>query len=127
MLHMTPDQALSAYVTSLIMATAGFAALLGLILFGESHAGQQMWRRYLLQHHVPARLKQMLRSRKVDIDRYLATVSASDIRLHAQNCRGCTRQLLCDDVLAGEPSKAVDYSFCPNARTISALRESGSP
>lgn len=64
------------------------------------------------------RMLRMLRRREVDVEAFIRTADAGDIRAQISNCATCPNVTQCDETLADGASPVEDYAFCPNSDAI---------
>ncbi|MGD8312981.1 MAG: DUF6455 family protein [Gammaproteobacteria bacterium] len=94
-----------------------FAVLLPTTIVFNTRAGMK-YRKVLAEKVDKLRLGRMLAALGIDIDVYLSSARAVDIRDQIENCKACVNTRECDDKLAGGAIGAGDIGFCNNEESL---------
>jgi len=113
-------------VTTLIAALllglllAIFAVLLPLTIVFNTRSGMK-YRRVLAEKIDQLRLGRMLAALGIDIDVYLSSARAVDIREQIDNCTACLNTQECDSKLADGAVDPGAIAFCNNEESLQSL------
>lgn len=101
----------------LTLLTLVFAGMLVSAIVFNLKAGTK-YRKSLATRIDQLRLSKMLSALGIDVNRYLHTQNAVDIRLHMDRCSACEKTDTCDEQLAAGDIKASDIDFCNNEKSL---------
>lgn len=97
-----------------------FTVLLPVSIVFNTRSGMK-YRRVLAEKIDRLRLGRMLAALGIDIDVYLSSTRAVDIREQIDNCTACVNTQECDNKLAGGNVDAAEIDFCNNEESLKQL------
>ena len=101
----------------LALMLAAFMVLLPVAIIFNMKAGMK-YRQNLVRGIEKMRLSRMLTALGIDVNEYLASNPAVDIRSHMERCSACSNTEECDDKLSGNAIDADRIGFCSNEESL---------
>ncbi len=109
------------FIYVLLGAFALCLLALAFVTLRDTHEDTWLVRAYNKSAMKRLRLSQLLRSRGVDTDFYARIVPIKVIQSQIAACKNCPSKQICDQVLWRDNPSSLDYSFCPNNRSINRV------
>lgn len=115
--------------TSNVVLLIGILVVLGIVgatvvmtISGSVSVGKRV-REGLIGRVRQLPLYRMLSKRKIDLDDYLESAGADEVKAQIDACQECEHQQECEEALESKDNQDTDYSFCPNEPEIEKLKQ----